>query len=181
MSLRPGPVAAVVLLAGLGTWAYLSEFRGAAEKQKAEQNKDRVFAFERNDLRAVVVKNPGGTIRLQKDGDAWTIADPPVGPADKDAVEGMLASLETARVERRLGSEGDRKGYGLDPAPMSLTLETAAGAPQTIAVGDTNPIGGTYYATLGSGEMALVGGSVGGVAKKDLLPLRETALLAHYP
>jgi len=181
MKLRPGPIAALVLLAGLGAWVYISEFRGAADRQKAEQEKDRVFAFERADLRAIAVRNPAGTVRLQKDGDTWSIVEPLSVPADRDAVEGMLSSLEMARIDRRLGTDGDRKSYGLDPAPLGITLETATGPAHTIELGDTNPIGGAYFASLQGGELAVVSVSLGEVAKKDLFALRDKSLIAFDP
>jgi len=181
MKLRPGPIAALVLLAGLGVWVYLSEFRGAADREKADQAKDRAFAFERGDLRALVVRNPEGTVRLQKEGDTWSVAEPLAAPADRDAVEGILSSLEFARIERRLGGDGDRKSYGLDPAPLGVTLETAAGPAQTIELGDTNPIGGAYFAALPGGDLAVVSVSLGEVAKKDLFALRDKSLVAFDP
>jgi len=181
MNIRPGPIAALVLLAGLGTWVYISEFRGAADRQKVEQEKDRLFAFERADLRAIVVRNPAGSVRLQKDGDTWAVVEPLSAPADRDAVEGMLSSLESARVERHLGTDGDRKSYGLDPAPLGITLETAAGPVSTVELGDTNPIGGAYFAALPGGELAVVSVSLGEVAKKDLFAVRDKSLVAFDP
>jgi len=181
MKIRPGPIAALVLLAGLGAWVYISEFRGAADRRKAEQEKDRAFAFERADLRAIVVRNPSGSVRLQKEGDTWAVVEPLSAPADRDAVEGMLSSLEFARIERRLGTDGDRKSCGLDPAPLGITLETAVGPTRTIEMGDTNPIGGAYFAALPGGELAVVSVSLGEVAKKDLFAVRDKSLVAFDP
>lgn len=181
MKLKPGPTAAVILLAGTSLWVYLSEFRGAAERQSAEQAKDRVFSFERADLRAIMVRGPQGTVRVQKEGDSWSVVEPLAVPADRDAIEGVLSSLEFARIERRLGPGGDRKTYGLDPAPLGISVETGSGAPYGIELGDTNPIGGAYFAALPGGELAVVSVSLGEVAKKDLLALRDKTLLVFDP
>ncbi|OLC54743.1 MAG: hypothetical protein AUH92_03420 [Acidobacteria bacterium 13_1_40CM_4_69_4] len=179
MKRRLGPILAVVLLLGLGVYTYLSEFRGKEEDKKAETEKDKPLPFDRAGLKAVRIKNANGEFRLEKQGDAWKLTAPLQADADKEAIEGLLSSLDYARVERRLGKEIARKQYGLDPPKTSLTIETASsgGAP-TLAIGESNPIGGTYYALLpGSDEVAVVSSSLGEVAKKDLLTLRDKSLL----
>jgi hypothetical protein len=182
VSIRPGPALAVALLLGLGAWAYFKEFRGSEERRKAEETKDRALLFERADLKAVVLQNAGGTLRLERSGDAWSIATPIASPTDRDAVEGLLTSLEMARVERRLGEASEKKTYGLDPPASTLTVETSTGEPQVIALGDTSPIGGSVYALLAGGrEVAVVSSSLGEVGKKDLLGLRDKSLLSFDP
>jgi uncharacterized protein DUF4340 len=181
MRLRPGPTAAVILLVGMGVWVYMSEFRGAAERQKAGETKDRVFTFERADLKSLVIRNPQGTVRVLKEGNGWSVTEPIAVPADHDAVEGVLSSLEFARVEKRLGTGGDRKTYGLDPAPLAIAVETTKGPPVSIELGDTNPIGGAYFAALPGGALAVVSVSLGEVAKKDVFALRDKSLLAFDP
>lgn len=182
MTIKPGPAIAVVLLVGLGSWAYFKEFRGSEERQKAEAAKDKPLQFERSDLKAIVIRNAGGTLRLERSGEGWSLTAPLASPADKDTVEGLLASVEMGRIERRLGEVADRKTYGLDPPGASLALESAAGASQEIGLGDTNPIGGSVYALLPGGkEVAVVNASLGDAAKKDLLGLRDKSLLALDP
>jgi len=182
VTIRPGPALAVLLLLGLGTWVYLKEFRGAEERQKAEAAKDMPLRFERADLQAIAIQNSSGTLRLERSGDVWSITAPLASPADRDAIEGVLTSLETGRIERRLGEVPEKKTYGLDPPGASLTLETSAGAPQVIGLGDASPIGGSVYALLPGGqEVAVVSSSLSEVAKKDLLGLRDKSLLTFDP
>ena len=182
MKLRPGPVAAVVVLAALGVTTWLLEFRGAEERHKAEAAKDKPLPFERAALKAIVLSRAATSIRLQKDGDAWTIREPLVTAVDKDAVEGLLGALETGRIERRLGVVADRKPYGLDPPVATVTLETAAGGPQVLGLGETSPIGGSIFALLPGGkEVAVVSAALGDLEKKDLLALRDKSLLSFDP
>jgi hypothetical protein len=182
MSVRPGPALALALLLGLGTWAYFKEFRGAEERQKAEAEKDKPLHFERSDLKAIAIQNASGALRLERSGDTWSLTAPLVSPADKDAVEGLLTSLETSRIERRLGDATERKTYGLDPPSATVTLETSAGPSQSIGLGDASPIGGTVYALLPGGqEVALVSNSLGDAGKRDLVGLRDKSLLALDP
>jgi hypothetical protein len=182
VKLRAGPVIAVLLLAGLVLYAWRSEFHDAAGKKKAEETKDRALPFERDTLRAFTVTSVGRSIHVQKEGENWTITDPAVGAADKEAVEGVLSSLEFARVERRLGADADRKAFGLDPALLQIKIETAGGPDRALLLGQTNPIGGAYYAVLPDGrEVGLVSASVGEAAKRDLFSLRDKTLVAFDP
>lgn len=183
MRLRPGPLAALVLLVVLGALVYLLEFRGAAERRLSEESHERPVRFERSDLKAMELVNPNGTFRLEKAGEVWRLAAPIAADTDRDAVEGMLSSLELARVERRLGAEADAKAYGLDPPRARLTLEPASNEPPVVlALGDENPIGGTWYALLPGGqEVAVVSSGIGDLARKDLIGLRDKTILAFEP
>ena len=180
MKLRPGPILALVLLVGLGVYTYVSEFRGKEGGEKAGAAKDRPIVFDRAALKAIQIRNDHGSLRLEKEGEDWKLTAPLATGADQDAIEGLLNSVESAHVERRIGAAGDRKEYGLDPPRATLTIETnAGGEPQTLAVGDSNPIGGTHFALLsGTNEVAVVSGSLDDIASKDLLGLRDKSLLS---
>ena len=184
MKVRPGPVVALVLLAGLGGWAYVKEYRGADERKKAEESKDKAFRFEPADLTAIVLAGKNGPIRLEKHGEEWALKQPIAVAADKEAVEGVVSTLEMARIERRLGPSGDLKTYALDPPVGSVGIETKNGAPQTLALGDQAPLGGSWYALVDGKdgkEVAVVGAAAGELAGKDLLSLRDKSLLAFDP
>ena len=179
MKLRPGPILAVILLAGLGILTYVAEFRGKEEADKAAAAKEKPLAIDRASLKAIRITNGNGELRVEKEGEGWKLTAPIPTAADKDAVEGLISSLETAHVERRIKDEGSRKDFGLDPPRATLQVETAAGGQgETLAVGDSNPIGGTRYALLpGTNEVAVVSGALGDIADKTLFALRDKSLL----
>ncbi|HYV18423.1 MAG TPA: DUF4340 domain-containing protein [Verrucomicrobiae bacterium] len=189
MKIRPGPIAAVLLLAVFGGYAYFKDYRGADAKKKAEESKDKLFRFERADLKAITLAGKNGTIRLEKSGEDWAIRQPIETPAEKDAVEGVLSSLEMAKVERRLGKGDDLKTYALEPPQGTVTVETTNGPPQSVALGDQAPIGGTWFALVSAAakdgkdakEVAVVSAAAGDLASKDLLSLRDKSLLAFDP
>lgn len=198
MKLRPGPIAAVVLLAVFGGYAYFKDYRGADARRKAEDSRDKLFRFERADLKAITLAGKNGAIRLEKNGEDWTIRQPIETAAEKDAVEGIVSSLEMAKVERRLGKGDDLKTYALDPPQGTVTVETTNGPAQSVALGDQAPIGGTWFALLNAGtagdgaakdakaaqggrEVAVVSAAAGELASKDLLSLRDKSLLTFDP
>lgn len=180
MSRRIGPLLAIVLLVGLGAYVYVYEIRGGSSQESAAAGKDKVIVFDRAGLKAIRLSNDKGTMRLEKKEDAWTITEPLQTEADKDNVEGLLNSLEFAKVERRLGAAGDRKQYGLDPPKATLTIETTTpGTSPVLQVGDASPIGGSCYAVLpGAGDVAVVSSSIEDVTRKDLFSMRDKSLLA---
>ena len=180
MKRRLGPLVAIVLLGGLLAYVYVFEIRGKGGEQAGDAAKDKAIPFERASLKAIALKNESGALRLEKQGETWTLTQPLHADADKDAVEGLLNSLEFARVERRLGAGGDRKQYGLDPPKASVTIETTPpGETRTLLVGEVSPIGGSCYALLpGTNEIAVVGSTIGDLTRKDLLALRDKSLLS---
>jgi hypothetical protein len=189
--LRPGPIAAVVLLAAFAGYAYFKDYKGADERARAEESKDKAFRFDRADLKAITLTGKNGTVRLEKNGEDWAITQPLAVPAEKDAVEGVLSSLEMAKIERRLGPSEDLKTYSLSPPSGSVTVETKDGALQSIALGDQAPIGGSWFALVAGGkgkdgkdqpnEVAVVSATAGELAGKDLLSLRDKSLLTFDP
>jgi uncharacterized protein DUF4340 len=180
---RLGPIVSILLLLGLGTWVYLKEIKDAGTRQKAEEAKDRPISFERSALKTLAIKNEHGEIRLERQEGTWRITAPLAAEADSDAVEGLLSSVEMGRIDRRLGALADLKPYGLDPPEASLTLEVDGTAEaRTLLLGGGNPIGGTFFALLPQGgEAAVVSSSLGEIAKKDLLSLRDKSLLSFDP
>ena len=183
MKRRLGPLVALLLLAGLLAYVYVYEIRGRAGEDKVDTAKDKAIPFERAKLKAIRLTNDSGALRLQKEGDAWKLTEPLQADADKDAVEGLLNSLEFAKIERRLAKSEDRKQYGLDPPKASVTIETSAPeGPRTLQIGESSPIGGSYYALLpGTNDVAVVSSTIGDVTRKETISLRDKSLLSLDP
>jgi hypothetical protein len=177
---RIGPLLSLVLLVVLGGLVAYLEYRG--DGKDAGADRDRPIPFQRSDLRSIALRGEHGSIRLEKSGDAWRLTGPLSADADPDAVESLLSSLETARVERRLGEEADRAPYGLDAPRAAITVETSSGAASTLELGAPSPVGGGHYALLPGGrEVAVVSASTGDFAGKDVLNLRDKRLLQFDP
>jgi uncharacterized protein DUF4340 len=182
---RPfGPLSALALLLILGAWIYFKDVRAGKKGPEDDAAKSRPIAFERADLKSIRLKNGQGEVALEKSGEAWKIVEPLAVDTDKDAVESLISSVESARVDRRLAPAADLKAYGLDPPKASLTLGLAKGAnlAPTLAIGDGSPVGGSFFALLPGGkDLAVVSSTLGDLTKKDLLGLRDKSLLALDP
>jgi hypothetical protein len=179
VKIRPGPVAAVLLLIVLGAWVYLQEYRGAAQREAAERQRERPLPFARPDVTSIRLENGEGAFRLQRQEELWRLVEPLDTAADKEAVEGILSALEYARIERRIGTEDDLKPYGLESPRATLTLGFDGNdESQTLRIGEHAPIGAHCFALLpGDGGVALVSASLEDLANKSLLSLRDKSLV----
>src|SRR5207249_1259048 len=72
---------------------------------------------------------------------------------------------------------------GLDPPRALLTLGLASSqTPLTLALGDSSPVGGSYFALLPGGQgVAVVSAGLGDLEKKELVNLRDKSLLSLDP
>ena len=183
MRLRPGPLAAVVVLVGLSAWAYFAEYRGGEERRRADENRARPIPFERHDLEALTIENGHGRVRIASHEGGFRIAEPLSAPADGEAIESLLSSLEVARIERRIEAGDDLARYGLDRPRATLTVELISSQePRSIAVGSATPIGDAVYVLLpGEDEIGVVTSSIGNLADQRLLRLRDKSVLPLDP
>jgi hypothetical protein len=183
VKIRLGPLIALLLLTGLGAWVYFQEFRGAEERRRAEDMESRVLPFERDDLKWIIIANDRGELRIEKQGDEYRIVEPLAAATDQEAIDSLLSSLELARIERRIGVEADMTPFGLDAPRAILTVDLlSSDEARSLHLGDDTPIGRTLYALLPrSGEVAIVSGSLDGLATTDLFRLRDKSLISLDP
>ena len=169
----------MLLLVLLGAWIYFQEYRGAAQREEAERQRERPLQFARPEVTSIRLENGAGAFLLQRQEEAWRLVEPLDTAADKEAVEGILSALEYARIERRIGSGDDLKPYGLESPRATLTLGLAGDdAAQILRIGEPAPIGANCFALLpGDGGVALVSASLQDLAQKNLLSLRDKSLV----
>lgn len=116
-----------------------------------------------------IARDPSGTFRLD-DGAGLE--------ADVDRVEGLLAALRDARVERALEPTppAGLTSYRLEPPERAVRLEAEAGA-VTIAVGRASPTGYRRYARVDEGPVLLVDGAIGAAVDRTAGDYLERRLL----
>ncbi|MBX7192736.1 MAG: DUF4340 domain-containing protein [Sandaracinaceae bacterium] len=127
--------------------------------------------FVRPRVHAIRIERPGGiVVALERDQEAvetldtfdvgtWRLIDPVQGPADPDAIDGVLLACESLSARRSIehASDEDRARFGLDSPRLVLTLGVADET-QTVRVGDDDEaLDGTYVEVEGTGTVHLVG------------------------
>lgn len=90
---------------------------------------------------------------------SWRVVAPVEGPADTDAIDGLLLSLDSLSARRSIQSpsSADRAQFGLDAPRLILTLRVADET-QILRVGaDDERVGGTYVEVEGRDRVDIVG------------------------
>jgi hypothetical protein len=144
-----------VAVVALGAFIWFFE-RHQPSTDQVEATADRVLPdLERESVRAVVVERAGESLRAVRVGDgAWRLEAPVAWPADTMTVQGVLDAV-LGLDARRILAEGEvaPADYGLDDAALAVTLETDAGDPIRLAVGDEVALGSDRAVTLGDGRI----------------------------
>jgi hypothetical protein len=105
-ALRPGEDS--VLLLPEEVWTTLPRTT-AALRDKA------VVEFERDQVTALEIDGPRGSVALSRQGDRWTITKPEVLPADQVEAGGVLMSLKNMRARAFLAEEPSAQRRWLPP------------------------------------------------------------------
>jgi hypothetical protein len=170
----------VLLLVGLGTFYYVYEIRQGPDREKATAEKDRAWkGLEAKDIEGVALTRKGETVKLEKAGEAWTLAAPVQGRAESQPVQDLLTSLATLRVEREIDATPAKPAdYGLD-TPAAEIQFSAKGATHRVRLGAKNPTGLWVYAQLGEKPaVVLVPDSLLKDAEKPVADFRDRTVLA---
>lgn len=150
--MKPSPFwktyAALAVLAGLGAYIYFVESRHEAKPEKPKQ---KVFTLEKAKVQSLTLApREGEAIRLVKEGKAWKLAAPLTAPADDNAVDSMLGSLESLTIDEvALESGANLADFGLEKPKLSVSvLIEGASEPLKLLLGDKTPEGSGLYAKL---------------------------------
>lgn len=168
-----------IIFIALLAYIYFYEIKGGEKRREAQEKAKKVLVFEKEDVQRIKITHSGKTIECQKEGDRWKIIHPVKTEADKWAVEGIVSSLQRAKIERVIDENPeDLRGYGLDPPQVKLEIRLKNGQADTIYLGDKNPTQTYVFAKLGgSNRVFTTYASLLNVSKKDLFDLRDKTVL----
>jgi hypothetical protein len=140
---------ALVVLAGLGAYAYFVESKKPASSES--KPKEKALVFNKPKVSELQLAPAGSEpIRLVKEGDAWKLVAPMSAPADANEADSILNSLENLEMDEVVTeAPGDLTQFGLaEPKnTVSLHLEGVQ-EPLKLLIGEKTPDGGSLYAKL---------------------------------
>ena len=150
MKTRTALIYLAVLAVIAGYFYYFEVVRRNALTQEKEAAL-RLFQVEKAKITSLQLnEGEGKPITLEKEGQ-WQIIEPINSPADEFAVESLLTSLESLKMEREVESEAqDLQPYGLDNPRLHLSF-LADGTRHHLRVGAKAVVADQYYA---SGDQA---------------------------
>jgi Domain of unknown function (DUF4340) len=136
-----------VLLIALGVFYYVWEVRLGPEREKTEARKGRVFTVEPADVDEMVLRRGEETVRLKRAGEGWEILEPLKSAGDRGAVEEVVTSVATARMDREIDAKPQNLGdFGLDKPAAEATLVLKDGKQIALRLGAKSPTGTWVYA-----------------------------------
>jgi Domain of unknown function (DUF4340) len=139
--------ALVLLLAGLGGFYYYDTHWLEPAREKKESVKGRLWELEPKDVEALTIKRKGETIRLKRADTGWELLEPVKTRADRGAVDGIVTSLATTRVDREVApSPTSLDEFGLTAPEEEVTVEVKGRAPLGLLIGGKSPTGAWVFA-----------------------------------
>jgi hypothetical protein len=137
----------VILVAGLGGFFYYDTYWLEPAREKKESVKGRLWAVEPKDVESLTIKRKGETVRIRRTDTGWELLEPVKTRADRGAVDGIVTTLVTARVDREVAATpGKLDEFGLAPPETEVTLEVKGRAPLALLVGGKSPTGAWLFA-----------------------------------
>jgi len=175
-------VVLVLLAAGLGGFFYYDTYWLAPAREKTESVKGRLWTVEPKDVQTLTLKRKTDTVKLARAGDGgWEMLEPVKTRGDRNAVDGVVTTLATLRVDREIdGSPAKLSEFGLDPPEVQVTLEVKGRAePLVLLIGGKNPTGAWVYGKEGSKPAVLaLSEGVGRDVARPLAELRDKTVLS---
>ena len=139
--------ALVLLLAGLGGFYYYDTYWLVPAREKKESVKGRLWDLEPKDVESLTIKRKGETVRLKRADTGWELLEPVKTRADRGAVDGIVTSLATARVDREVApSPASLDEFGLKAPEAEVVVEVKGRAPLGLLVGGKSPTGAWIFA-----------------------------------
>lgn len=136
-----------VILVALGAFFYVYEVRWGPEREKTEARKGRVFTVESADVTAAEIRREKDVVRATRDGEGWRLEQPVATRGDRGAIEEMLTSVTTAKMDREIASApASLADFGLDRPAAAVTLTLKDGKRLGLLIGAKNPTGVWVYA-----------------------------------
>jgi hypothetical protein len=140
-------VTLAILLALVGGFYYVYEVRWAADRERAESRKGRVFTAEAADVTALELKRPDNTVVATRDGDAWRLTAPVSARGNRGAIDETLTTILTAKIDREIDPKpASLADFGLDKPVAQVALTLKDGKQVGVDLGAKSPTGVWVYA-----------------------------------
>jgi hypothetical protein len=169
----------LVVAAVVGVAVYFVEIKpGKPRDEKADESKP-AFAFKREDIASISITRAGETVTVEDKDGKWTISQPVTAQANQSAVDSLVTSLTSAKIERTLSPSAEEiKSFGLEEPAVTVEIELKGSKSEKLKLGANDFSGLSAYARIGdSSEVALVPASVLTSADKSLDDLRDKSIL----
>jgi hypothetical protein len=145
----------LVLIAG---YFYYFEVVKQQQREAAEREEKKALRLQSEQVTELeIFGRDTPPVRLVKD-ERWQIREPIQGEVEEPVLNGMLNSLATLEMERKLGEDtGGLENIGLDHPALKIRFKTKGDeAWHELHIGDKNPVGDAYYTKKGDSPLVFL-------------------------
>jgi hypothetical protein len=158
----------------LAGYFYYFEVVGRRTRTEQEEAARHLFQVDKAQITALQLnRGEAASISLTKDGH-WQIVEPINTRGDEVAVESLLTSLESLKMEREVEAAAqDLQPFGLDQPTLNISF-LAAGSQHELRIGTRAVVGNQYYASSDpKNRVVLIAGEKRQSLDKSLSDLRS--------
>jgi hypothetical protein len=152
---RTSRILLVAALLLVGAYLLIERPRQHAE-EKSEVQSERLASFDAASIDSVVLDRPEDTVGFTKSDSLWRMVEPLFDTAEPATIATLLDALNTANINRNLGTEANLAPYGLDHPDVVITLAAAHRAVLQVALGKHTVDDAWCYARSTSGDVLLI-------------------------
>ncbi len=142
-------------------------------------------ALESGQVDSLTYHTTKGTFTLKKVGTVWQVAGKSGASVNTTAVTETLDALSKLKAERYVVDQSNNlKAYGLDPAQITIEIQSRTGGKYVLQVGHKDPQSGHYYARVPQGnrtDVFLIGDTDAGHIVRDLAAFTQPGGLPSFP
>ncbi len=114
------------------------------ERQKREEEKKKIFSFDKDDVKAMMLSEGGSEAVLVKKGDKWFLEEPVSSLADDMRVKNLLDLVDLKYVTK-ISKPDDPAKYGFGKGEEKITFVTKNEDEFTLVAGGERPVGGGCF------------------------------------
>src|SRR4030095_7584472 len=169
----------LLLAAVIGVAIYFLEIKPGKPRDEKPDESRPAFAFKREDISSISITRSAETVTVEDADGKWAINQPGTAQANQSAVDSLVGSLTSAKIERSISpSSEEMKSFGLEEPSVTVVIKLKNGETQTLKLGAKDFSGLSAYAQIGdSKDVALVPAAVLTNSDKSLNDLRDKAIL----
>lgn len=168
----------MVILAALGGFVYIYEFKGAAKREAAKEAAEKLFPLKDSEIATIRIQRGSENVQMTRQGTEWMIEFPVKTRADKNSLQDIAANLASATVTRNLTTLQNLAELGLQPPKVRIDFKTTEGKTYSLDVGVKDFSESNVYVRAGSQpDVLLVPASVLSSVDKSLYDLRNRKVM----
>ncbi|HLQ23337.1 MAG TPA: DUF4340 domain-containing protein [Gemmatimonadales bacterium] len=151
-----------LVLAALGGEYWLVERHARPGEPAAAPAPPPFLHLDPASLREIRLVRGGRTIVSRREGDGWTVVEPPGAAIAPDLIAAFTNALADAtEIARVGGADADPHAFGLDDQAARVEVISTGSDPVEVTIGGTNPTGTAVYARRrGAPDVVLIGRNV---------------------